>query len=154
MKILQELFAHYDTIDTFLDDQLAASEDAVVRDRIEKMQRVNDQAYFVLFWGQLEALVDDTCREAIRKRFDNPDWTKRRAWDLYNPDDKRLSGLSFEERASLVLDRKQGRGGEWALLIRYYNVRNHIAHGGVYPDRIDMNEVITDFFRIASRLAS
>lgn len=60
---------------------------------IELKQRMNDQAYFVLSWGQLEAAINNTCRDAIRHRQASGNWTVRRAWDLYNPEDDRLSGL-------------------------------------------------------------
>jgi hypothetical protein len=72
---------------------------------IEAKQRINDQAYFVLCWGQLEAAIDDICRTAIRNRQSSGNWAVRRAWDLYNPNESRLSGLRFEDRTALVLDR-------------------------------------------------
>ena len=39
--------------------------DMVAIERIERKQRVNDQAYFVLCWGQLEIAIDETCRRVI-----------------------------------------------------------------------------------------
>ena len=36
------------------------------RDRVARQQTLNEQAYFVLAWGQLEAEIDDACRDAIR----------------------------------------------------------------------------------------
>ena len=73
--------------------------------QIAAKQMINDQAYFVLCWGQLELAIDDACRNAIRRRQASGNWAVRRAWDLYNPDDRRLSGLRFEDRTALVLDR-------------------------------------------------
>ncbi len=34
----------------------------------ERERSINDQAYFVLAWGQLEANIDEACREAVRAR--------------------------------------------------------------------------------------
>jgi len=86
--------------------------------RGSKQSRVNDQAYFVLCWGQLEAEIDQACREAIRRHRNDTSWSVRRAWDLYNPDDKRISGLSFEDRTALVVDHGAGPGSIWAKIIR------------------------------------
>ena len=71
----------------------------------ERGRSINDQAYFVLARGQLEAKIDEACREAVRAGQSHEDWLYRRAWFLYNPDDRRLSGLSFENRLTLVLEK-------------------------------------------------
>ena len=62
----------------------AAHADTAGIARIETKQRVNDQAYFVLCWGQLEAEIDQACREAIRRHRNDTSWSVRRAWDLWN----------------------------------------------------------------------
>lgn len=119
---------------------------------IEQKQRINDQAYFVLCWGQLETAIDDKCRSAIRNRKSNINWAIRRAWDLYNPDDSRLSGLSFEERTALVLDREGGSGSAWARVMSHYSLRNQIAHGTLLAQRIDVDAVVQEFFQIQGAL--
>ena len=76
-------------------------------------------------------------------------WRYRRAWSLYNPDDRRLSGLSFENRVTLVLERGSR---EWKRTMQLYSVRNQIAHGTLLSERIDVSSEIQDFFRIRSSL--
>ena len=93
----------------------------------------------MLAWGQLEADIDEACREAIRHGRASDDWRYRRAWTLYNPDDRRLSGLSFESRLTLVLEK--GSAG-WKRIMQLYSVRNQIAHGSLLSDRIDVPSVI------------
>ena len=61
----------------------------------------------MLAWGQLETDIDDACRDAIRHGQSHGEWRSRRAWSLYNPDDRRLSGLSFENRLTLVVPKGQ-----------------------------------------------
>jgi hypothetical protein len=126
--------------------------DANAVNRIEQKQRINDQAYFVLCWGQLETAIDDKCRAVIRKRQSSGNWAVRRAWDIYNPDDDRLSGLRFEDRTALVLDRNAGAGSPWAKVMRYYALRNQIAHGALQAQRIDVDEVVNEFFQIQAAL--
>jgi hypothetical protein len=147
--------AIYLEIDAELEGQRTAAREtgnANAVNRVESKQRVNDQAYFVLCWGQLETVIDETCRAAIRKRRLSRNWAVRRAWDLYNPDDDRLSGLRFEDRAALVLDQSAGAGSSWAKVMRYYALRNQIAHGELQAQRIDVDEVIKDFFQIQAAL--
>ena len=153
MKNLQELFAYYTLIDSYLDDLWSALKSEPNRQtQIERRQHINDQAYFVLCWGQIESELDESCRNAIRKRRNDPNWTKRRGWDLYDPEQRKLSGLTFEERVALVLD-KQGAGGEWGKVICWYGVRNRIAHGGSHEQRIDLNVVVGEFYQIQSAIA-
>jgi hypothetical protein len=80
----------------------------------------------------------------------------RRGWDLYNPDDSRLSGLSFENRAALGLDKDEraGPNSPWKKVMRYYNLRNQIAHGNLQASGIDITEVVQDFFIIQGALES
>lgn len=151
MKGLPELYGWYQEIDAYLDAQWKESAfSRIEQTKIEKRQRINDQAYFVLLWGQFEAEINECCRKAIAKRSHNPDWAKRRAWDLYNPEDRRLSGLSFDERTSLILDKQSE---EWRIAMSYYNLRNFVAHGGSHERRIDIAAVVNDLFLVQSRLA-
>ena len=131
-----------DTGDGFGDDLGGGSAD--------RERGINDQAYFVLAWGQLEADIEEACRDAIRHGQSQEDWRHRRAWSLYNPDDRRLSGLSFENRLTLVLEKGSN---DWKRTMELYNVRNQIAHGALLSSRIDMVRVMGDFFRIQSSLS-
>jgi len=126
------------------------SRESDARDRVAREQELNDQAWFVLAWGQLEADIDEACRGAIRQGQSHDDWRIRRAWSLYNPDDRRLSGLSFENRLTLVLERTSG---EWRRIMQFYNVRNRIAHGTLLSERIAVSDEIQEFLRIQAFLA-
>lgn len=136
MKELPAIVALYEELDGDLDRQRSSARmqgDQVQVERIERKQRQNDQAYFVLAWGQLETAITGACRDAIRKGRLHSDWRVRRTWNLYNPEDKRLSGLRFEDRASLVLDASVGEGSPFAMTAKYYALRNQIAHGTLSP---------------------
>ena len=109
-------------------------------------QRLNEQAYFVLAWGQLEAKISDACRDAIRLGQSHQEWRQRRSWSLYDSENPRLS---FRNRLTLVLDRSSD---EWKRTVELYEVRNQIAHGDLRSEGIDIPTVIEDFFRIQSSL--
>ena len=153
MSDLRAIAASCERIDSFLGDlrdSCEAAGRADERDRVAREQALNDQAWFVLAWGQLETDIDDACRDAIRHGQSHEDWRNRRAWSLYNPGDRRLSGLSFENRLTLVLEKGSG---EWRRTMQLYNVRNQIAHGTLLSERIDVSSEIQDFFRILASLS-
>jgi hypothetical protein len=157
MRDLAAIAALYREIDATLEDQRSKAEfagDAARANRIARKQAINDQAYFVLCWGQFETAVDRKCREAIKRRRGTPDWTRRRGWDLYNPDDKRLSGLSFEDRVALLVDRDGGKGSAWAQIMQYYALRNEIAHGSLSSTPIDVLLVVQRLFQLQGQLVS
>ena len=150
MRDLQAIVAAYEQIDTYLESlRDAAGIDEENRDRIAQTQRINDHAYFVLAWGQFESDIEDACREAIRRGQAQQDWRSRRAWSLYNPDDRRLSGLSFEDRLALVLEKG---GKHWRQAVQHYSVRNQVAHGTLRSERIDLSSVVQEFYLIQSPL--
>ncbi len=98
----------------------------------------------------METDIDDACRDAIRHAQAHEDWRYRRAWHLYNPDDQRLSGLSFENRLAPVLEKGSS---EWKRAMQLYSVRNQIARGNILSERINVSSEIEDFVRIRSSLA-
>ncbi|NJL50862.1 MAG: hypothetical protein HC909_04245 [Blastochloris sp.] len=155
MKALELIKALYEAIDQgFNGERLEAlhlGNEAAAR-HIEQKQLLNDQAYFVLCWGQLEAEIDDACRTAIRRRQSNASWDMRRGFDIYDPNDKRLSGLPFDRRVAIVLDRGGDPGRPYAKVMSYYEMRNKIAHGRLEATRIDLTEVIADFYIIQGAL--
>ena len=140
----------YQQLDNSLEDlreQHDAAGETGERDRVARQQRLNEQAYFVLAWGQLEAEIGDACRDAIRLGQSHEEWRHRRAWSLYDSDNPRLS---FRNRLTLVLDRSSD---EWKRTVELYEVRNQIAHGELRSEGIDVSTVIEDFNRIQSSLA-
>ena len=153
MNDLPAIAALYTELDNYLETLRNHATRGGGSDVIEHKLRVNDQAYFVLAWGQLESAIDDACRRAIRRGRDQQEWRLRRPWALYNPDDRRLSGLRFEDRAALVLDR-DAEGRQCSLAMQHYNVRNQIAHGALLSERIDVTAVIEQFLVIQAALAS
>ena len=63
---------------------------------------------------------------------------------------RRLSGLSFENRLTLVLE----KGSQtWKKVLQHYSVRNQIAHGRLRSQRIDVSSVIEEFYLIQASLA-
>ncbi len=155
MKSLQQIGALYEEIDggfdAEFDDAVDTGNEAAAQ-RIEQKQLLNDQAYFVLCWGQIETEIDDACRAAIRNRKASKSWEKRRGFDFYNPEDKRLSGLPFDRRVTIGLDLDGGPSSPYAKVVSYYEVRNKIAHGKLEAKRFDVSAVVADFYVIQSAL--
>lgn len=154
MKEIPKILAVYTKTDAFLESERADARkagDTAKVTKVEQQQLLNDQAYFVLCWGQLEVTIDEACRNAIRKRIKHRDWQMRRGWDIYNPDDKRLSGLSFYERVKFVIDSDTDEAA-WKLVLRHYETRNKIAHGKLAAARIELGLIIPEFYTIQAAL--
>jgi hypothetical protein len=156
MNSLQQIGALYEEVDGVFDaqrDNAVAIGDQPMAQRIEQKQLLNDQAYFVLCWGQLETEIDEACRIVIRRRQANASWEMRRGFDFYEPNARRLSGLPFDRRVAIVLDRSGGAGNPYASTMGYYEMRNRIAHGRLEATRIDVTEIIADFYLIQAALS-
>jgi hypothetical protein len=156
VRDLAVLAALHEEIDAYFErayGQAVAAGDQAAIDRTKTKRRLNEQAYFVLCWGQLEAEIDSACRMAIRTRRSHADWNVRRGWDRYDPDERRISGLRFEDRVALVTDRAGGRGSPWQRILHYYNIRNKIAHGTLPSEGMSVPEVAREFYRIQAALS-
>ena len=151
---LQQIANLYQQVDNYLETQrdkerLADDNSTDTDDAIDHKQRLNDQAFFVLAWGQLEADIKAACRSVIQEGQSHSDWTNRRVWTLFNLNDSRLSGLRFESQLKLVLDRDSEY---WRKTMQYYGIRNQIAHGNLQVERIDVSVAIQEFFDIRSSM--
>ena len=133
MTDLQAIASLYEEIDNAL-ESLRGTLPATCNgaDPIPRKQQINDQAYFVLAWGQLEADITDTCRDTIRKAQQDDDWETCRAWALYDPEGRRPPRLTFENQLSLVLERDSDG---WQKAMQFYRVRNQVAHGELLSER-------------------
>ena len=152
MKNLQELAALHKEIDDTFKLAFAAPTavaDQQSRDRTKRKRLINEQAYFLLCWGQIENEINDACATAIERRRNDHRWEMRRGFDFYDPADTRLR---FERRVALVLDRTVGRGGAYAKVLSYYQTRNNIAHGALASVSIDLQNIIEDFYIIQAAI--
>ncbi len=149
---LQQIANLYKQVDNHLEtqwekEQLADNSSSNVNDATNRKRIINDQAYFVLAWGQLEADIQEACRSVIRDGQSHCDPHIRRIWTLYDLNDRRFR---FEQQLSLVLERGSMY---WSKTLNYYQIRNQVAHGNLRAERIDVSETIEEFFHIQSSLA-
>lgn len=149
LAVIEALYLEFATeLDARL-DRANQSGDATAILRIEEKQRVNDSAYFILAWGQIEAEINRMAEQAVRRHRSSTVWTERRAWDAHDPDTMRAR---FEDRVALVLDRANTESDAYRRTIRYYGWRNGIAHGTTLATGIDVAAIIGDFYQIDSEL--
>lgn len=152
MRDLAVIEAVYSDIAADLDEaleQVRQAGNASGIARIQKKQQINDSAYFILAWGQLEAEINRVAEQAVRNRRSSSRWEDRRAWDAHDPDNMRAK---FEDRAALVLDRFNTTSDAFKRTKRYYNQRNEIAHGTSLATGIDVPYIIQDMYRIIAEL--
>ena len=71
---------------------------------------------------------------------------------MYNPEDPRFPGLSFESRVRLVLDGQAGRGSAFAMTMSHYAMRNKVAHGQLEARRMNLPVTVAEFHSIQAAL--
>jgi hypothetical protein len=93
--------------------------------RLNAIRDFLDRGAYVLLFGQFENDVNDHFAAALAKRTSNPDWTRRRGWDV-----PALAGkkVPFDTRLALTLDRTSSA---YTKVMAAYSNRNHCAHGGM-----------------------
>jgi hypothetical protein len=89
--------------------------------QIEDQQKINNQAYFILCWGQVEKMIDRACSIKV---FGG-----------------QISRLGFKSRAKLVLGSQNSSALQFVL--DCYSLRNSIAHGDLQTERIDVAKAIS-----------
>lgn len=151
MREIQAISDAYERAAKHFEAQLyscQANGDKVSQDRVAHEQNLNELAYFVLAWGQLEAEVGEACRKAIRLGRSNRKWRHRRAWSMFDPENPRLS---FRRRLMLVLDPGTF---EWKRAVELHELRNQIAHGALRSGSVDVSAAIGEFRQIQSSLST
>jgi hypothetical protein len=147
---LPEIKAAYDRLVDLLRDEVVravAAGDTSAEGNLVETQRILDYAFFVLCFAQFERHVTDVFEAARDRRISNPDWTRRRGWDIDNYRDSRR--VRFEDRVALVLDRS---GDDYAKVIADYHKRNHVAHGGLTEPIASADQFVQELFDVSSRL--
>jgi len=89
VRDLEAIAASFLQVDNDLEDlrdRHHVAGEAEERDRVAGRQKLNEQAWFVLAWGQFEAEISEACRDAIRLGMSHEEWRQRRAWDLCDPE--------------------------------------------------------------------
>ncbi len=150
MNLVPQIRAAYSETDSYLLNQLniAPNSSNVSRqNNLQDFRRLNDNAYFVVLWGQLENEINAKFAAMISSGQAHPDWKERRKFYNYTVDKTK-----FEERLLLLIDKQAGKGSLWALAMRYYEHRNKIAHGESNRTGIDVTAVIAALYQMQSAL--
>lgn len=114
-----------------------------------RLRSINDQAYFVLLFSQLEAEVNRLCAELIRHKQAQSDWWDRRAWDILDPREKPLRAISLMNRVALLT----AKGGRvYNRVKELYEARSMIAHGELLAAPLDLAKIAKEMQDIASQL--
>jgi hypothetical protein len=147
MNQINHIVAIWEVLDASLEQERVEAENAKDAKRAERIldrQRINDHAYFLLCFAQLETHIRKGAETLVNNRRDRTEWSERRSWETYNP-----GRLRFDQALMLVADRA---GHTYRRIIGYYETRNLAAHGGFGAARIEVGMVAADFQMLAGRL--
>lgn len=149
---LPEIKAAYEKLDGLIQGEIADAVKAADTMRESKMvefKTILDYAFFVLCFAQFERGVTIKFEEARDRRAGNPDWARRRGWDLSRYEN--AVRLPFEDRVAMVLDRNDS---DFGRIVSHYATRNHVAHGGLSEPIAPLDQFISDLFTLFSKLKS
>lgn len=130
MKNLPRLKAAYERLDDLIQQEIATAVqdgDEAGETKLAETKELLDYAFYVLCFGQFEREVNAVFEAAYQSRATNPDWTKRRGWDLDGYQD--ATRVPFKDRVALVIDRRKPAYGK---ILSDYAKRNHV--GARRPD--------------------
>lgn len=145
MKNLKKIYESYQAADGFLSN--AESNASTQRDRQYWGERrsLNDQAYFLMMFAQLEDYINEKCQKLIGRKKASRKWVMRRLWDTVKADE-----LQFKKKVALLTDKS---GAVYKKVIDYYKIRCGIAHGTIYsPVPVSVPVVAQDILSIVKRL--
>ena len=91
------------------------------RRRLAGLRQLNEQAYFVVLFAQLEQHVGDECRKLIDRKRASSDWEKRRAWEVVD-----RNQIPLMQKVALLT---RSGGTDYNSIHAMYATRNAIAHG-------------------------
>lgn len=145
MKSFREILRAYLAVDDLLQTEETRARTATRKATWANDRRINDQAYFVILFAQLEEKIKASSTSLVAKRIQKANWSSRRAWDTFD-----VERMSFKGRVSLLVDKHQT---EYAKIMKYYKIRCDLAHGVLYAKMpIVIVTVAADFQALAAKL--
>ena len=108
--------------------------------RLDETRDPLERGIFVLLFGPFEKEVTECFNDAVMARATNPDWTRRRGWDIPSYNSRRIP---FETKLALVLDQQSAAHRQ---VMDAYARRNHCAHGGSSLPAGSIDQFVQDLF--------
>lgn len=116
---------------------------------IQNKRKLNDQAYFLFMFTRLEERINSKVKALLAEKTTTiTNYRNQRVWQILS-DRNTSKRLHFKEKLSLLLI---FGSADYTLVLRYYDQRNTIAHGGITPP-INISIVLTDFKRLYTALS-
>jgi len=116
-----------------------------------KKRELNDHAFFLFLFTRLEDIIREKSSELIsKKQTALTNWKRNRVWGIL-PRDKESKEINFKNRLALLVDKNTHN---YRDIMRYYDLRNKIAHGGNFTVPVAIPTVINDMKRFLSILKS
>jgi hypothetical protein len=151
MQKLPEIKATYDWFFAHYEAEIeerARKNDIAAIDQMEARRDILERGIFVLMFGQFEKAVTSAFENAVNARATNPDWTRRRGWDIPSLEGKKAP---FDTKLAIVLDSQLPSFGR---ILQTYATRNHCAHGGTTNAVGSIDALEADLYRWHGELRS
>ncbi|MGA2793190.1 MAG: hypothetical protein ABSE69_06585 [Roseiarcus sp.] len=145
MQEVPQIKAAYDWMIDAYEAEVPTARAAGNLDRLEEKRDILERGVFVMLFGQFESAVNDLFEIACDTRSANPDWPRRRGWDIpaYLDLKNRRRRVPFETKLALLLDRHDPAR---AKIMHAYGVRSHSAHGGSTEAIASIDQFVQDLY--------
>ncbi|MCX7046202.1 MAG: hypothetical protein NTX50_12045 [Candidatus Sumerlaeota bacterium] len=127
MSYIRHIYAAYLHSDAAFDEQEARAHSTQRKEQWTRKRELNNYAYFILLFTQLEDHINEECRKLIVRKSAAGTWRGKRLWDSIE-----LENLNFKQRVALLAEKG---GTDFNKITEYYKVRCEIAHGDSSPRR-------------------
>jgi hypothetical protein len=145
MKRIIKMRRIFEEVDAFLGEMefnaRTAGRKVFWRDR----RAINEQAYFVIIFAQLEDYINTQCRRLVASKRSQTSWKRKRLWDKISV--PRIDRVPFMDRVALLTKRGDA---DYNIVKALYDARCALAHGGTYS--VNVMFQAEDMHNVAKRL--
>lgn len=127
MIAYREIYDAYLVADEALSQKETSARASANRDRWGLKRQLNDQAYFIMLFAQLEDHINRLCLQLINRQKGLANWGTRRSWDIIDTNNF-VERFPFMNKVALLTDKRTASYGN---IKRLYQIRCNIAHGNI-----------------------
>ncbi|MBE7558310.1 hypothetical protein HS125_04955 [bacterium] len=150
MIAFKKIYEAYCVANEALAEKESSARSAVQRARWSRKMILNDQAYFVMLFAQLEDRITGKCRALIKRKSATGKWGSRRSWQILDAHD--VERMPFTRRVALLLEKGTA---DYTEVCGFYRDRCAIAHGQLGKvSPINLPHVARKIQYLASKLQS
>ena len=106
---------------------------------------MNDAVHFLFVFARFEGFLKERSDQFLIQKANYPNYRAAISWQLLKEDADK-DHLHFKKHLRLFID---SGAHDFATVIYWYNIRNTLAHGGLYNTPINVGTAISGLLQIS-----